>query len=122
MLIESLIDKLKEMSISLISILESIIENWGIVIILVALLVLYIGLAILFKIIKLAIIAFAIALIALYGIFFFGFRLNISSSMPIGIYKLQSSSDFKKGDLVEVCLPANLAKWSAIFGSGVDEM
>jgi conjugative transfer signal peptidase TraF len=107
----NIIDKLKEMSISLISILESIIENWGIVIILVALLVLYIGLAILFKIIKLAIIAFAIALIALYGIFFFGFRLNISSSMPIGIYKLQSSSDFKKGDLVEVCLPANLAKY-----------
>jgi conjugative transfer signal peptidase TraF len=67
--------------------------------------------SLLFKITKITIIILGITLIALYGSYFCGFRFNISSSMPIGIYKIQPSSDFKKGDLVAVCLPKNLAKY-----------
>jgi conjugative transfer signal peptidase TraF len=38
-----------------------------------------------------------------------GYRINISSSMPIGLYKETASTDIKKGDIIEACLPSTVA-------------
>lgn len=39
----------------------------------------------------------------------FGIRINLSSSMPIGIYH-EDNSDITTGSIVSVCLPQNIAK------------
>ena len=57
----------------------------------------------------------AILLIALLDIFSVailssGYYLNWSSSMPIGLYKVTGPQNFKKGDVVVVCLPPSIGE------------
>nr|WP_023893564.1 conjugative transfer signal peptidase TraF [Francisella tularensis]AHB60782.1 Conjugal transfer signal peptidase TraF [Francisella tularensis subsp. novicida PA10-7858] len=38
-----------------------------------------------------------------------GYRFNSTISMPKGIYKLEKTVDIERGDIVEICLPDNIA-------------
>ncbi|WP_440616371.1 conjugative transfer signal peptidase TraF [Cysteiniphilum sp. 6C5] len=58
----------------------------------------------------------AIAVLVLLGIYLaiktFGVRINVSDSMPMGLYIIDHTSDERmivRGDLVEVCLPHKVA-------------
>jgi len=41
---------------------------------------------------------------------YLGYRLNTTKSMPRGIYKIETNSNIKTGDIVEICLPDEKAK------------
>lgn len=53
---------------------------------------------------------FVIAGAVVLAFYLCGWRVNITGSMPVGIYQESSKSAIKIGDYVEVCLPDYLAK------------
>ncbi|MBK2270175.1 conjugative transfer signal peptidase TraF [Francisella philomiragia] len=50
------------------------------------------------------------------GLYKIGYRFNVTSSLPIGIYKLEKTDKFTKGDIVEFCLPDNIAQYGRARG------
>ena len=64
-----------------------------------------------------------VLLILLLALWLFGFRMNFTSSMPVGIY-LTGSGEARQSDLVAFCLPSNnpfsaLAKERTYLQSGL---
>lgn len=47
---------------------------------------------------------------------FLGFRINLTKSIPLGIYKLETNAQIKKDDYVEFCLDEKLSKIAYING------
>ena len=66
-----------------------------------------------FKIIIALIISFSIFSTISYIL---GYRLNLSSSIPPGIYKLDKKATYTKGDLVIFCLSEKEAKYAKMKG------
>lgn len=64
------------------------------------------------KLIKIIILLAIVILAILYLLYFYSYRINTSPSIPRGIYKLETTKQLKQGDLVEVCLPDNLAQYA----------
>ena len=57
-------------------------------------------------------------LIFIYSLYLYslGYRFNKTSSIPIGIYKLEKSDNYRKGDKVSFCLPDNIVKFGRAKG------
>jgi len=50
------------------------------------------------------------------ALYLIGYRINTSSSIPPGIYKLEKSDNFNNGDLVVFCLTADEAEYAKMKG------
>ncbi len=64
------------------------------------------------KLIKVIILLGIVILALLYLLYFYGYRINTSPSIPRGIYKLEITRQLKQGDLVEICLSDDLAQYA----------
>ena len=68
------------------------------------------------KILKSILTLILICLVIMVIVYAKGYRINLTNSMPKGIYQIQQDKDIQRDDLVSACLPTKIAKYAHYRG------